>query len=97
MTIGTVQDADGTPQLTKNGFFSYFPKPDLAYSLMYAMSAMYLYLRLKKNARFDDEGETMAVQSADLYNIGSDGESSKVDIVEEDDNSKNWIVCDSDD
>ena len=96
MTIGTVQDQDGTPQLTKNGFFSYFPKPDLAYSLMYAMSAMYLYLRLKKNARFDDESETMAVGSADIYNIGS-SESSKEIVVEEEDNSKNWIVCDSDD
>jgi hypothetical protein len=95
MTIGTVQDADGTPQLTKNGFFSYTPKPDLAYSLMYGMSAMYLYLRLKKGARFDDESEPLAVGSDDLYQIGrgNTGES-KVKPVEE--KEKNWIIVDSD-
>ncbi|MEM4177824.1 MAG: hypothetical protein QXS29_09705 [Nitrososphaeria archaeon] len=47
LEIGVVQDMDGTPILTKNGYFSYHPKPDLAYSFVYAVCCMYLVLKPK--------------------------------------------------
>jgi hypothetical protein len=53
MAIGIVEDQNGDPDLTRNRFFQYDPKPDLAYSLVYCVAGLVLY----RQADLDRLGE----------------------------------------
>jgi hypothetical protein len=63
--IGIVQDDNGTPLLTSHNMFQYAPKPDLAYSLIYALCAAYLYTH-EKREDLEEEDEDMAVVTSAL-------------------------------
>jgi len=71
LTIGIEQDQEGIPLLTGNGFLAYTPKPDLAYSLVYGTTAMYLYNQMKSEDKDDEVAQTISVISDSLDNIGS--------------------------
>jgi hypothetical protein len=40
--IGIAQDSDGSYIITRNGYFEYYPKPDLAYGASYAIAGLVL-------------------------------------------------------
>ena len=67
-TIGIVRDQNGIPVLTSHGVFMFSPKPDLSYSFIYGVCAMYLFLH-EKRAELLGEDEEMAVFSAALDSI----------------------------
>ena len=67
--IGIVQDENGTPLLTSHNMFQYNPKPDLAYSFIYAVCAMYLFTHEKRAELLDEDDEAMAVVSAALESV----------------------------
>ena len=66
--IGIERDANGVPLMTSHNMFQYNPKPDLAYSLVYGICAMYLYTH-EKRAELDEDDETMAVIASALESI----------------------------
>jgi len=69
-TIGVVQDENGIPLLTSHQMFQYNPKPDAAYSLIYAICAMYL-LTHDKRGDLEEESESMAAVSSALDRLYS--------------------------
>jgi len=66
--IGIVQDENGTPLLTSHQMFQYNPKPDLSYSFVYAVCAMYLITH-EKREELQEGDEDMAVISAALESM----------------------------
>lgn len=57
LEIGIVEDRQGEYEITARGFYKYFPKPDLAYSLMYAAAGAYWYMAAdKERTERADEG-----------------------------------------
>jgi hypothetical protein len=69
--IGIALDIQGNPDLTKNGFFQFTPKPDLAYSLVYALAGLYLFINSNKE-RLTQEGSGISVKAVPL--VGSTAE-----------------------
>ncbi len=67
-TIGIVQDENGTPLLTSHNMFQYYPKPDLSYSFIYGLCAMYLYTH-EKREDLEEDDENMAAISAALESV----------------------------
>lgn len=63
LEIGKVQNPNGEYELTGNGFFQYAPKPDLAYSFVYALAGAYLREN-KKETDEEDEGDMVFGSSA---------------------------------
>jgi len=63
--IAIVTDQDGVPDLTSHNMFQYYPKPDLAYSLVYGVCAMYL-LTHDKRKELEEEDEPMAVAGSPI-------------------------------
>lgn len=49
LEIGVVEDRQGEYEITARGFYKYHPKPDLAYSAMYAAAGAYLYMAADKD------------------------------------------------
>lgn len=66
--IGIVRDQNGIPLLTAHGCFTYYPKPDDSYSLIYGVCAMYMLLHEKRMELQEDDPD-MAVFSAALESI----------------------------
>jgi hypothetical protein len=93
--IGIVQDENGTPLLTSHNMFQYNPKPDLAYSLIYAVCAMYLFTH-EKRAELEEENEEMAAISAALESVRyPENAAEALKIVEPDDEEMVFLSSDS--
>lgn len=71
LSIGVEQNQSGDNILTKNGFFQYTPRPDLAYSFVYGVTGMYLYNSLDQDAIEGDVGEAMGIISDSIESIGT--------------------------
>jgi hypothetical protein len=67
--IGIAQDADGGYIITKNGFFEYYPKPDLAYGATYAISG--LLIMTHPEQLLGDVGEGFAILSDTMNSVAS--------------------------
>jgi phage terminase large subunit-like protein len=67
--IGIVQDENGTPLLTSHSMFQYNPKPDLAYSLVYAICTMYMFAHEKRAELLEEDNEEMAAITSALESI----------------------------
>lgn len=89
--IGIVQDESGSPLLTSNGFFQYYPKPDLAYSLVYAICAMYLITH-DQTMIPDDDDSVMAMVSSALDKFGVSRTPGRRDEIPAEENEPMIIV-----
>ena len=66
--IGIVRDQNGISLLTAHGAFMFNPKPDLSYSLIYGLCAMYLFLH-ERRLELQETDEDMAVFASALDSI----------------------------
>jgi hypothetical protein len=64
LDIGLVQGPDGTPDLTKNGYFQYYPKPDLSYALVYGVAGMYLFSHERRDDDSDEDAPIVAISNS---------------------------------